>query len=357
MKVDMRAIACLAITWVLLLLVCVAVGMQMTLGPPQVICVNSDLIVVAKFTGTAAIEAKRKQTLEEIIQPGEFRKENYELKDCLFEVMEVIKPDVAQEHPKKLSTVAYFPIDGDNRMRVVCPPDAPYLTVGERYVLLLSRLGDGPDYYVSARSELTAEATPEHVAEVRLAANPDLWPWSEPVNGLRLALMTTDYDTIDGDKSVSAFLAVCNASSKDITLDAKAGVEAKEADGKDVAPHAQVCLETFIREGKSPSSQPATQPTSSPATGRHSGQAPAATTRPLLEMMGPMLHWAPLPECKMTLHPGAIVLIKDDCIYLKSKRGTLRGVLEANKTQDPDSWVGKIQTAEIQIGQPPAKKP
>jgi hypothetical protein len=327
----MRRAYCLGAATILLLC-CRANGVEMYLGPLEALCARSDLIVVGKFVESVAVDANEARSLQDAVNATGFQKESGVLRRCTFEVTDTIKRD-GNTQLKRLSALAHF--QGEGKVMIICPAQFVSLTPGASYVLIMNRLPGGKEYYVSPRRELTSEGTPARLEEVKMAADPDRWNWSQPANGLSLAVRVNHYATEGGGRGVCAVLAVRNTSGKGVVLNLNetggAAVLAREADGNSVQPQHDAYSVAVIREGNAPSAKPL-------------GIAGFSTSMPWAIWSG-SIDPVPLP-------PGRVVILRDNFFHLKTGRGTMQGTLEVQAGRESSAWSGKVSTETVRIEEP-----
>lgn len=163
---------------------------EMWLGPMEKLCRDHDLVVVVKFLDATEVPAKEVEALDKLIYPSGYVRKDIVLKRCRFKIVEVLRNNTEEKLGDTLTAVANFdPPRDPEEPRVRCSPRRVVdFSQDSNEVLIISRLAEDKDYYVSTHTQLSMTAYPETVEEVRMAANPEKWDWSKPVNGLSIAV-------------------------------------------------------------------------------------------------------------------------------------------------------------------------
>jgi len=99
------------------------------------------------------------------------------------------------EQTKQIEIVAQAPrpqVPGQPPMVIACGPVYPKLAVGEKYLVILGKFADKPEYYLPSYPKNFRRlkgGDDEFVKQVRNVADVDTWPWGKAVGGLQLAVV------------------------------------------------------------------------------------------------------------------------------------------------------------------------
>lgn len=305
-------------------------AIEMWKGPLEKLCQENDLVVVVKFLEATEIPQEQKEPLEKLIAPSGWQKQYGVLKKCRFQIVDVIRNNASEKLGDTLTAVAYFDPSDRNVPRIACPRQTVWFWDKSNDLLILSRLAKDKDYYVSPSSQLTMSASPENVAEVRVAANPEKWAWPESVNGISVAINIRHYACQGGARGARVIMALRNTTAK--TIEFTASDNAAIFKARD--PNGHLLMSQHEEQQKE----------LAPILARIRAQA---ATNPAL---------APETKpAKAAIKPGEILFVRDDFYLFKNNRGDLRGLWEVPKTNDSSLWSGKITTDRIEIAGPPPR--
>jgi len=166
--------------------------------PVEFLAGRSELIVTAKV-----VRADKPLQMQ-ILAPGENEPHNKLFTRYTLSIAKVIKDEgaaakakgakvrPAPDKPDKTAAPRQITVLGK-----AAPPGGPMpdgeafvgLRAGQSYLLMLRELANRPDYYLPAYHKRTAPATPEKIAEVTKAADPNTWPWGKAADGLQACLL------------------------------------------------------------------------------------------------------------------------------------------------------------------------
>jgi hypothetical protein len=304
-----------------------AVACEMWMGPLEKLCQENDLVVVVKCLGATEIPQKEEETLAKLIDPSGRKGQDGLLKRCRLDIIEVIRNNSGEKLADTMAAVAYFDPPDNDRPRVNLRNTVNF-SGGEKYILILSRLAKDKDYYVSPRSQFNMKASLESVDEVRIAANPEKWGWSKPVNGLSLAMNIRNMGLDDGTSQAEVVLALRNGTSKTIEFsvsDEAAKIEARDPNGGSVA---------------------------TPQENSVNGFSPLLASIDPNSAVYPLLPNETANRVKAAIKAGAILFVRDGSYHFKNNGGDVRGVWNVPKGSDSRLWSGRIATERIIITGP-----
>jgi hypothetical protein len=291
--------------------------------------------VVVKFLDATEIPAKEVETLDKLIFPSGYARKDLLLKRCRFKIVEALRNNIGEKLGDTMTAVADFepPRDPNDRSyRFQSPRRTVHFSQDSNYVLIISRLAKGKDYYVSTHTQLSMTAYPETVEKVRMAANPEKWDWSKPVNGLSIAMNShsTEYNF---GIYVQAVLAIRNQTRETIQFDIRdksAVIEARDPNGRRMKSG-------FEGAGGGFSPLAASVDPHSTNWSEYYG------------MSGPIR----IKSVRATIKAGEILFIRN-ASFMFASDGDLRGVWDVPKAKDPKLklWSGRITTERIEITNP-----